>query len=109
MLPALSVARDESTCSPAGASQSKCQPRQACSPRGGSRTAALKVDPSSVETSTRSIGPYPDHARPVSVTGPGSTWRSRVMNSGTPGGAISDRGSMRVRGSPGVPSGSYMR
>ena len=40
----LSVARDEITCSPGGASQSKRQPRQACGPRGGSRTAALKVD-----------------------------------------------------------------
>ena len=31
------------------------------------------------------------------------------MKSGTPGGTISERGSMRVTGSPGSPSALYMR
>ena len=31
------------------------------------------------------------------------------MKSGTPGGTISERGSMRVTGSPGSPSASYIR
>ncbi len=109
MLPAASVARLRRVCSPAGASQSKRQPRQACGPSGGSSSAAANVSPPSVDTSTRSICACPDHARPVSVTGPGSRWRSRVMNSGTPGGTISERGCMRVTGSPGTPSAPYIR
>ena len=53
--------------------------------------------------------PWPDQARPLRVVGPGSRWRLRVMKSGTPGGTISERGSMRVTGSPGSPSAPYIR
>ena len=48
--------------------------------------------------------PEPDQARPSMTHGPAETIRLRVMNSGTPGGAISARGSMRVTGSPGSSS-----
>ncbi len=57
-------------------------------------------------TSTLAIGtPPPDHARPVSVTGPASTRRRRVYQSGMPGGTSSDFTRMCVIGVRG-PSGS---
>ena len=60
--------------------------------------------PPSALTSTRSIGAQPDHARPVSVTGPGGTKRVLVMKSGMPGGTISERGMILVTGRPGSSS-----
>ena len=52
---------------------------------GGRGPASLQLAPPSTLTSTRSIAPWPDQARPRTVHGPGSRRRSRVANSGNPG------------------------
>ena len=65
--------------------------------------------PPSTDTSTASIAPQPDQARPVSSHGPAATNRARVMKSGTPGGAISARGIIRVTGVPGSSSCARIR
>jgi hypothetical protein len=101
---AASVALLERTYSPSVACHSNRHPRHAFGPTASSSSASAHLAPASVETCTEMIGPYPDHARPVTVTGPDFTKRVRVMKSGTPGGTISERGSMRVTGSPGSPS-----
>ena len=54
----------------------------------------------SIPTSTRCTAPCPDHARPVSITGPGGRIRLRVKKSGTPGGTISERTLIHVTGVP---------
>ena len=66
----------------------------------GSRSAVTHVAPPSVLTATSVTGPWPDHARPVTVTGPGGSDRTRVKKSGMPGGTMSDRGSMRDSATP---------
>ena len=45
MLPAVSVAREDRTWLPGGASQSNCQPIQAASPSGSPSRASAKLDP----------------------------------------------------------------
>ena len=73
------------------------------------RRRRAHVAPPSVLTSTRVTGARPDQARPVRVTGPARTKRSRVMKSGQPGGASSDRGRMRVTGSPSSSASTFSR
>ena len=58
------------------------------------------MTPPSELTSTRSIAPHPDQARPVSTCLPTSTIRLRVRKSGNPGGTSNARGAIRVTGSP---------
>ena len=101
LVPAASRARQQSSYSPAIAFHSNVHRRHAHGePRSSSSSASSHVAPPSVETSTSSSSPRPDHARPSSRHGPAGTIRLRVGNSGKPGGAISARGSIRDSGSP---------
>src|SRR5215207_1032712 len=99
-LPAASVAREQISCSPAGASHSYDQPRHARSPAWSPSVASSQLAPPSTLTSTRSTGAQPDHARPSSRHGPASRKRVRVIKSWIPGGTVSERGLIRVTGTP---------
>ncbi len=107
--PVASVARLATSCSPGVAVQAKVQRCHADGDGEGSRLASSHVTQPSTLTSTRSIGPEPDHARPSSVTGPGASTRSRSGKLGMPGGAMSDRTRMRVTGRPSSSSVVRMR
>src|SRR3990172_2157762 len=102
--PVESVARQQRTCSPGSARQSNDHARHPNADAGsGPRIASIQVTPSSVLTSTRSIRPNPDQARPSSRCVPGSATLARVANSGIPGGIMRLRGKILVIGSPAAP------
>src|SRR5207253_671341 len=100
MLPAPSVARTHSSCSPGVAFHIHDQARHAYSDGAPPRFVSDHVAPPSSLNSTLLIAARPDHARPTMSCRPGATNRVRVMKSGTPGGTISALGSIRVTGSP---------
>src|SRR6266545_4552004 len=104
LLPASSIAREHSTYSPGIASHGDDQATQAHGERRSPRSAGRQLAPPSVLTSTLAIGARPDQARPRSTWRPASSRRVRDRKSGMPGGSSSERGSIRVTGTPGSSS-----
>ena len=102
LLVAGGVGRPEhNSCGPGVASHTYVQPRHTPLATGAaSSSASTQFVPPSVLTATATISATPDHARPVSVHSPVGIDHVRVKNSGTPGGIISERGIIRVRGMP---------
>src|SRR5439155_14404587 len=99
--PVASAAREHTTYvrGPAGV-QSSDHRCQAWGEAASSSLASVQVSPPSTLTSTRTMGPHPDQARPSSRHCPVPPYRSRARNSGNPGGSTSERGAIRFTGSP---------
>ena len=86
VFPAPSVARQQSSNAPGSASHVKVHGAHANGDVGSPSVASVQVAPPSTLTSTRSIRPHPDQARPRTTCRPASTIRLRVRKSGNPGG-----------------------